>query len=74
MLYFSKDAPRLAFAAPSAQLVALGAVFLLLGLGAEELSFGLHPSRPTCLMTPEPLSISARLSGALASLSWHSRP
>lgn len=49
MLYFSKDAPRLAFAAPSAQLVALGAVFLLLGLGAEELSFGLA-SIPTDLL------------------------
>ena len=38
MLYFSKDAPRLAFATPSVQLAALGVALFLSGLGAQGLS------------------------------------
>lgn len=52
MLYFSKDAPRLAFAAPSVQLAALGAALFLSGLGAQGLALALGSIPPNLLDDP----------------------
>lgn len=52
MLYFSKDAPRLAFATPSVQLVALGVALFLSGLGAQGLALALESIPPNLLDDP----------------------
>lgn len=52
MLYFSKDAPRLAFAAPSVQLAALGVALFLSGLGAQGLALALGSIPPNLLDDP----------------------
>lgn len=52
MLYFSKDAPRLAFAAPSVQLAALGVALFLSGLGAQGLALALESIPPNLLDDP----------------------
>ena len=55
MLYFSKDAPRLAFAAPSVQLAALGVALFLSGLGAQGLALALESIPPNLLDDPRAL-------------------
>lgn len=52
MLYFSKDAPRLAFATLSVQLVALGVALFLSGLGAQGLALALESIPPNLLDDP----------------------
>lgn len=52
MLYFSKDAPRLAFATPSVQLAALGVALFLSGLGAQGLALALESIPPNLLDDP----------------------
>lgn len=59
MLYFSKAAPRLAFAAPSVQLAALGAVLFLSGLGARGLALALESIPPNLLDDPGTLTESS---------------
>lgn len=59
MLYFSKDAPRLAFAAPSVQLAALGVALFLSGLGARRLALALESIPPNLLDDPGTLTESS---------------
>lgn len=59
MLYFSKDAPRLAFAAPSVQLAALGVALFLSGLGARGLALALEFIPPNLLDDPGTLTESS---------------
>ena len=69
MLYFSKDAPRLAFAAPSVQLAALGAALFLSGLGARGLALALGSIPPNLLDDPGTLiEISSAFRNAGAAL------
>lgn len=69
MLYFSKDAPRLAFATPSVQLAALGVALFLSGLGAQGLALALESIPPNLLDVPGTLiEISSAFRNAGAAL------